>query len=78
MSDGWVRVFGAETPFDQLPAIVERFARHALEDLQVQLAADATLTDAQRTAMLSRAAPLIHQRTRETFERAWQRLQSVH
>ena len=75
MSTPWRALFDASTPWAVVERIIEERAAIAVAALRDQLAADASLTEAQRSALLTRAVPQIGQATRDAIEAGWQRLQ---
>lgn len=67
----WARLVGPETPYEALPAIVDRLVADALDDVREALAADRSLPAAARAALLTKAYPLLQARTRELVGQAW-------
>jgi hypothetical protein len=67
-------MFDADTPWGTMELIIEERAQFAIADLRAQLAADDTMSDAQRTAMVRLAEPRIRKQTRATLEHVWHRM----
>jgi hypothetical protein len=74
MSD-WVKMFSADTSWDELQDISEDYTQYCVDDVRAQLEADPDVSPPQREAILARLRPVCRARTRETFEAGWRDLQ---
>ena len=72
---GWMPVLDDATTCADLEQRLTEWADRCAAEFDEQLKDDADLSDRERVLLLSFARPLIHQMTRDAFERALRRLQ---
>jgi hypothetical protein len=77
MSDDWIRLFGRDTPWNELQDIIEEQIAQNLATWQQRLDAIDDLTPGQRVAAESAGSRVIRTETRACLERAWRNLQDT-
>lgn len=73
--DDWGLICRRSTPREQLPEIAAKWADWVIRETQAKLDADASLTDADRRALMAVAWPKIHAGMLDAVQRGWEDLQ---